>query len=131
MKTTVAPCEYLVIMMTDENTQPELTPRGSAPEQPEVSWRLSRNGLEKVDAKLRRLRQEQRMPLDTAANALGTPKNRLNKIERGTYVQFSLTHLKRMCKLYGVTAEALLPRICISGMMTTQSHRGQVLYFSC
>lgn len=74
----------------------------------EVSWRLSRHGMEKVGSKLRRLRKENRMPLESAAKALGMPGGRLNKIERGTYVQFSFTQLKRLCKLYGTSAEAFL-----------------------
>lgn len=91
-----------------ENVHPELTPSPSEVEHREISWRLSRHGRARVGSKLRRLRQENWMPLEQAAKAQGMPKRRLKKIERGTYVQFHFTHLKRLCKLYGVTARAFL-----------------------
>src|SRR5690349_18313845 len=91
-----------------EHKKPDLTPSASGMEHREVSWRLSRKGMERVGSKLRRLRQEKWMPLEEASKAAGIPKGRLNKIERGTYVQFDLTQLKRLCKVYGVTAKAFL-----------------------
>jgi len=91
-----------------EKMHSELTPAASEMEHREISWRLSRSGMEKVGVKLRRLRKEKWMPLEEAAKAASMPKGRLNKIERGTYVQFDLIQLKRLCKVYGVTAKAFL-----------------------
>ena len=92
----------------DKSTDSELTSSAADMIPPDLSWRLSRKGMERVGSKLRRLRKENWITLETAAKAVGMPKNRLNKIERGTYVQFDLTHLKRLCKVYGVTVEAFL-----------------------
>jgi DNA-binding XRE family transcriptional regulator len=92
----------------DQNKHQELTPSAPKPAPREVSWRLSRSGMEKVGAKLERLRRENYMTREAAAKALGMPKGRLNKIERGTYVQFDLMLLKRLCKVYGTSVEAFL-----------------------
>jgi hypothetical protein len=74
----------------------------------ERSWRRSRAQMKFIGAKLRWFRQRVGLGVESAAKKIRIPKRRLNRIERGTYVQFDLAHLRLICRCYGTSAEAFI-----------------------
>jgi DNA-binding XRE family transcriptional regulator len=85
-----------------------MIPSSSEMKQREISWQRSRAKREWIGERLQRKRQEAGLGIQAAAKEIGIPKRRLIKIERGTYVQFDLTHLKHICRCYGTSAEAFI-----------------------
>jgi hypothetical protein len=74
----------------------------------ERSWRKSRAQLEFIGAKLRWFRQCMGLGIESAAKRIRIPKRRLNRIERGTYAQFDVIHLRHICRCYRTSADAFI-----------------------